>query len=292
MIFVWALAAALASAVGWVLQYRGAREEPSAGSLSPALLLRLGRKPVWLGGIAATALGTGLQAIALQQGRLTQVEPLLVASLVFALPLGALLARTPVDRRELLGVATLSLGLAVFLVIGAPAGGKAEASAAGWLVGGGSIMLAAAAMTLIGLRRHGTSRAVALAMASGFIFGVQDALTKASLGLVGHGLLAVLASWIPYAALATGVYGLLLSQDAYKAGPLAAVLPPLALGEPIAGALVGLVAFGEGLSVQGDAVVVEVLAAIAMVVGGVMLARSPLVHGDRDDLDRRCGRQP
>ncbi len=49
----------------------------------------MAKRPVWLAGIAADALGFVCQAVALAVGRLAVVQPLLVATVVFALPLGA-----------------------------------------------------------------------------------------------------------------------------------------------------------------------------------------------------------
>ena len=94
-----ALAAALLFALGTVLQQKAAstsprrRRAPGAG-----LLLRMARRPVWLAGIAADAFGFVAQAVALTIGRLAVVQPLLVTSVVFALPLGARLTGQRVGR--------------------------------------------------------------------------------------------------------------------------------------------------------------------------------------------------
>ena len=53
------------------------------------LLIRLARRPRWLAGVAADALGFAAQAAALGMGRIVTVQPLLSTSVVFALPLGA-----------------------------------------------------------------------------------------------------------------------------------------------------------------------------------------------------------
>jgi hypothetical protein len=83
-----ALAAALLFALGTVLQQKAGLEEPATGS-SSGLLIQMAKRPVWLVGIAADGLGFGCQAAALGFGRLAVVQPLLVASVVFALPLGS-----------------------------------------------------------------------------------------------------------------------------------------------------------------------------------------------------------
>ncbi len=57
------------------------------------LLVRLARRPLWIVGLFAHAVGTGLHAVALRFGALSLVQPLLVISLVFALPLRARGAR-------------------------------------------------------------------------------------------------------------------------------------------------------------------------------------------------------
>ena len=49
-------------------------------------------------------------------------------------------------------------------------------------------------------------------------------------------------SWQPYVLLITAVYGLTLAQSAYEAGSLSASLPPMAIGEPVIGILIGIVA--------------------------------------------------
>ena len=86
-----ALAAALLFALGTVLQQKAALDEPPVGS-SSGLLLRIARRPVWLAGIAADGLGFVTPAAALGTGDLAVVQPLLVTTLVFALPLGVWLA--------------------------------------------------------------------------------------------------------------------------------------------------------------------------------------------------------
>jgi drug/metabolite transporter (DMT)-like permease len=99
---VLALVAALLFALGSVLQQKAGLDAPeaSAGS-SSGLLLRVARKPVWLAGIAADALGFIGQAVALTVGRLAVVQPLLATSMVFALPLGQRLTAQRITRSDI-----------------------------------------------------------------------------------------------------------------------------------------------------------------------------------------------
>jgi drug/metabolite transporter (DMT)-like permease len=55
--------------------------------------------------------GYVFQAGALDRGRLSVIQPLLVSSVVFVLPLGYLLTRQHVSRREVWGAAAIVVGL-------------------------------------------------------------------------------------------------------------------------------------------------------------------------------------
>jgi drug/metabolite transporter (DMT)-like permease len=68
-------------------------------------------------------------------------------------------------------------------------------------------------------------------------------------------------------------------QSSYTAGPLAAGLPTMTIGEPIAGMLIGIFALGERLGTSTTALSLEVLGACVMVAGCCVLSRSPLVLG-------------
>ena len=132
---VLALVAALLFALGTVLQQRAGLEKPSDGA-GASLLLRMAKRPVWLAGIAADALGFVAQAIALAVGRLAVVQPLLVSTVVFALPLGARLTGQRVRRIDI-GAALLVVGaLIAFLTIADPSGGRDDAPIGEWLVVG------------------------------------------------------------------------------------------------------------------------------------------------------------
>src|SRR5579875_2419606 len=111
MVLVLSLVAALFFAAGYVLQYHEAHEAPERLFLSPRLLLELAKHKIWLFGIAAMVVGDGLQALALDKGSLAIVEPVLTASLLFALPLSAAWRRETLRRREWLGALAVSAGL-------------------------------------------------------------------------------------------------------------------------------------------------------------------------------------
>jgi hypothetical protein len=73
-----ALLAGFLFAIGTVLQQKGAMEESDSDALKASFIIRLLRKPVWLTGLVADALGYVAQAAALGVGKLIVVQPLLV----------------------------------------------------------------------------------------------------------------------------------------------------------------------------------------------------------------------
>lgn len=285
-----ALAAAICYAVGWVLQQREAAVEAERPSLSPALLVHLLHRPVWVIGIVAMVLGNLLQAYALAVGSLTMVEPVLVTSLLFALPLGAAWSRQHLHGREWLAACAVSVGVAALLVVGAPTDTTHYGMAVNWFIAGGATMVATAIAVSLGLRTSGTVRGALFACAAGSLFGLQDAITKALFSHVHHdGVAVILTSWQTYALIGAAIYGLLLSQDAYSAAPLPASLPPLTVGEPIVGMAVGVGVLGEHFDVTGSRGAWEILAVLVMVWGSYALASSPLVVAEqRVDAARRA----
>ena len=127
-----ALAAAFLFALGSVLQQRAGMDEPEAVE-GAGLLLRMARRPVWLAGIAADSLGFVGQAVALTIGRLAVVQPVLAASMVFALPLGRRITDQRISRNDVAAAALVTVALVAFLTIADPNGGATtRRSGSGW----------------------------------------------------------------------------------------------------------------------------------------------------------------
>jgi len=90
-----ALSAAALFAAATALQHRSAGLVTAAGTERSAGLTRFISKtlchPLWVVGTVAGIAGVALHAIALRDGPLTLVQPLLVTGVIFALPLRRLL---------------------------------------------------------------------------------------------------------------------------------------------------------------------------------------------------------
>ena len=128
-----ALVAALLFAVAATLQQKGALTL----GLSPDSLrsfAKLAASKWWLVGSIALLVGYVVQAIALDHGRLAIIQPLLVTTVVFALPLGYFLTAQEVGLRQIVGAAVVVLGLAMYAIFGDPAGGNENAPNDEWAI--------------------------------------------------------------------------------------------------------------------------------------------------------------
>ena len=115
-----ALASALAFAVAIVAQQRAAERVPDEHARSGRLIAHLFRSRQWIAGTVSNTLGYCLQASALAYGSLLIVQPILVTSLLFAMPLEARLARARPPRSQWAWAVALAAGLAIFVTTGNP----------------------------------------------------------------------------------------------------------------------------------------------------------------------------
>ena len=277
---VLALAAGLSYAVAAVLQQSVAAQQPPELSLSPRLIVELAKRPIWLLGIVVDIGAYVFEAAALGFGSVVVVAPLLVSGLLFAIPLATVGTGQPVTRREMIPAVMVTAGLAAFVVVGEPSGGGSSASGLAWAVAGGVVAILAGTALLLG-RRPGTPpnhRALMYGLATGVLYGLTAVLTKATVDLVGDGVLQVLGDWQLYALLTVSIAALILNQSAFQAGHVGASLPVIAVANPVVSCTLGVVLFGETLGAQQPVeLVVTVAAIVLMALGTIGLARSPLV---------------
>jgi drug/metabolite transporter (DMT)-like permease len=269
-----ALLAAALFAVGAAVQQRAAATVPDDRARGLGLLVALARRPSWWAGTSADVAGYVAQAAALGLGSLLLVQPLLVTSLLFALPLGARWAGRRLTRADWTWSVLLALALALFVATGEPTAGVDRAGAGAWapvaLVLGVLLGACLAGAAL----RPGTTRALLLAVATGVLYGVAAALTKGVVTLLAEGPWTVLTSGETYGLAVALAAGTLLQQAAFRAGDLAASLPAVTVGEPVVGVLIGVAVLHEQLRAGGaERALVGGLVAV-MVVATVALARS------------------
>lgn len=271
MDIVLALVAALLFALGTVLQQKAGLEEGTDGA-SSSLLLRMARRPVWVAGIAADALGFVAQAAALTIGRLAVVQPLLVSAVVFALPLGARLTGQRIRKIDVAAAVLVTGALIVFLTVANPSGGRDDAPVGEWLIAGGVCGALCVPLVLLARRMSPAHKAALLGTAAGILFALSAALTKAVTDQLGDGVLELITSWQVYALIAVGYVSLTLSQLALSTGALAPAVSTSMAFDPIVSVVLGVTLFAESIHEDALGVVVTMLALAAALAGMVILA--------------------
>jgi drug/metabolite transporter (DMT)-like permease len=268
-----ALGASVCFAGGNAAQHYDVDRCRGSSGVRLGVLARLAARPVWWLGSAAGLAGVVLQVLALASGSLVVVQPLLVTSLLFALPAAALLRRRRVSQADC-GWALLLVGsLALFLLAARPGGhtGPIHAGRLGIaVVVLGALCLVVVALAASGHLRH---RAAWWGAAAGAGLGLSSALGKYCLLLVPFGVVGVVRGWPLWVLLGVVAASVLLTQTAFQAGPLAASLPPLTMLDPLAAVCLGVVGLSESVASSPPAIAGQVVAGLAMTVAVVQLAR-------------------
>ncbi|MBV9728056.1 MAG: DMT family transporter [Pseudonocardiales bacterium] len=249
-------------------------------------------KPVWLAGIVAMVSGQVLGALALGggDGNVSLVEPLLTTNLLFALALARLLSAQQLAWREWGGALLLVAGVAAFIIAAQPGSGIGLLDQPRHWIFVGVIAAIVAATVSLARNTAGAARASLLATGAGLLFGMQDGFTRGAMLALDGGPLRLLESWLPYAVLAAAVVGLLLAQSAFEAAPLRVSLPAITAAEPLVGIAYGISVFGERVRTAPVWLTLEAAGLIAMIVGVVLLTRSPLLAPHRPGQHLRVPR--
>jgi drug/metabolite transporter (DMT)-like permease len=245
------LVAAVLLGIGFVLQQYAAEQEPESRFLSLRIITDLLRKPRWLFGIGCMIGGYGLSAWSIGHLELTLVEPLLTTYLVFALVLAVPMAKQSVRWTEVGGALVLCAGVTLLSVSRSTKPiGLSFGSFSHWYV---AAIIAGIAFLAVqtGHRRRGNMRATLTGLSAGLVFGIQDALTRQTLQILGrHPFSHLFTVWPPYCLVGAGIVGIWLMQNAFSSGPLHSSLPTIAAGEPVAGIALGIVVFGDRIQIS------------------------------------------
>lgn len=274
MIILFALLAALSNAVNEATQHVASIAAPSRSS-GWQLVVYLFRNPLWLLGWAALIAAFVFQALALSQGQISVVQPLLATELVFMLLLRRVWIHQSI-RPITWAAATLTcVGLAVFLAAGQPGGGQSTPTSSHWFAAGLACCAAAAVLAVLArwgspsLRAalYGSSSAVMWALVATFIKATTDTLTQ-------FGVAGMFAHWPVYALAAGSVAALFLMQAALHVGPLRASQPFIVIIDPIVSIALSVWLFAEHFAADGAALAIAAIGFAVMCAGVVLLTQT------------------
>jgi drug/metabolite transporter (DMT)-like permease len=282
MASVLALIAAFCFALAAALQQKGALNLPEISLRRPSSLMRLAGQTMWLVGTLALLIGYVFQAAALDRGRLAIIQPLLVTTVVFALPLGYFLTSQHVGRRELIGAAVIVFGLALFAFFGDPAGGRENAPGDEWALAILVLGAVCAVLLLFGGRGGLTMKAAVYGTVAGILFGLSAALTKPTMEFLHAGLDELLSHWEPYALAVAGVLGFVLQQVSLGTGRLAPSVATVSVANPVVGILLGTILLEERLSRPAWHIVLACVGLGLALAGAVVISLAREAGGERE----------
>jgi drug/metabolite transporter (DMT)-like permease len=269
-----ALAAAFFFALAATLQQKGALTL-GISSESGKSFLSLARSRWWLIGTGSLLVGYLLQAIALDNGKLSIIQPLLVTTVVFALPLGYYITDQQVGRRDAVGATVVVLGLALYASFGKPAAGNDNAPNDQWAIALLVIGALCAVLLVLGRRGEAARKATLFGVASGVLYGTSACLVKPTITMLGDGGVSeVLTNWEFYAMALAGILAFILQQISLSEGFLATSVATVSVANPIVSVIIGILLFNETLS---DPAWHKVIAWIGLglgLLGAIMLTKA------------------
>jgi drug/metabolite transporter (DMT)-like permease len=248
----------------------------------PQEFARLLADRVWLLGLAAQVLGVVLQAAALDRGRVAIIQPLLVTTIIWAMPLGYFLTNQTITRRHITGAGIIVVGLAVFASVGDPAGGVDNAPTSDWIAAFLVIGAVCAGLLLFGGRGSLSVKAGVYGATAGMLYGVSATLMKPVVEeLHADGLAGVLEDWELWVMALTGLVGFYIQQISLSTGRLVPSVATVSVANPVVSVLLGVLVLQERLD-QPPAwhAVLAVGGLAAALLGAIVIASA--TEGERE----------
>jgi hypothetical protein len=221
-----------------------------------------------------------LQVIALSNGPVVLVQPLLVLTLPVSLFVGALVGGSRPGRGDYVACLAILGGLSVFFtLLGTPGSGRVPAP--GELCGTLAAAVLLGALLCAAARHGGTAlRAGVYGGVAGVWFGTLGVTISAVTTQYRHeGVIGVLTDangFVPLIGLVVlGSLGIALTQVSFQVGSLAAAFPANKAADPVAAVVLGALLLHEHVPAGPAHLVVYALCLAAIVGGAVRLAAPP-----------------
>jgi drug/metabolite transporter (DMT)-like permease len=264
---VWfALSAALQQRGQFTLARKGTPVKGVAG------LFGLLAVPIWLLGTAILLLGYATQGAALDRGKLVVVQPLMVTTIVWALPLGHWLTHQHVAPRQVLGAVVVVIGLALFVLVGDPDAGVDTAQTRSLLIAA-AIIAATVVVLLLWLRTKSSPalRAAVLGICAGLLYGLSATFAKPVINDLHVSVADAAGAWQTWALLGFGFIAFVVQQLSLATGQLAPAMAAVSVANPAVSVILGIALFDERLTRPAWHVLVAFAALLAALAGAVLI---------------------
>ncbi|MFF5208622.1 DMT family transporter [Streptosporangium sp. NPDC000396] len=268
-----ALIGALGYALGAALQQFEAVSEGAS--------LKLMKRPRWwLGGVIGFT-GASLHAVALSFAPLVAVQPISVATLVFAVPLAAMLHGRRPHRAEIFGSVAVAVGLLGLMLLVPSHSVKPHMTNQEAFAFLGCVGLVVLAAHLGARKVKGSAKALLLSVGAGAVTASVSTFVR----VVGGGLegdLSRLLSWFTLAIPVLLICAVVLLQKSYEVGYFGIAYAAVQVVDPVTSILAGALLLDEAMPTGLVNVVPALLAAALLIWGTVTLGRlSPDHSGTR-----------
>ncbi|OUC92889.1 DMT family transporter [Streptosporangium minutum] len=278
-----ALVGALGYALGAALQQF---EAVSAGAS-----LKLMRRPRWwVGGVIGFA-GASMHAVALSFAPLVAVQPISVATLVFAVPLAAMLHGRRPHRAEIIGsiaVAVGLLGLMLLVPVHAVTPHMTGGEAFGFLACVGLVVLVA---HLAARKAAGSTKALLLSVGAGAVTASVSTFVRVVGGNL-NGDLRNLLSWFTVAVPVLLICAVVLLQKSYAVGYFGIAYATVQVIDPVTSILAGVLLLDEAMPTGLSNVIPAIFAAALLVWGTITLGRLSPDHSGGQTSTRETASLP
>ncbi len=274
MDIVFALLAAFCNAVNEATQHIASTASPRRSS-GWRLVIYLFRNPLWLSGWVALIGAFLFQALALHNGLISVVQPVLATELVFMLVLRRFWIHQAI-RLITWGAAVLTcVSLAVFIVMSEPRGGQPSPVSRHWLTAGLACCAVAAVLAVLARWGSPARRAALYAAAAAVMWALVATFIKATTDtLTQFGVAGMFTHWPVYALALGSAAALILQQAALHVGPLRVSQPFLVIVDPIVSIALSVWLFGEHFTSDAAVLAVAAVAFAVMCAGVVLLTQT------------------
>lgn len=274
MPIVYALLAAFANALNMITQHKASIGDPGH-SKGWRFVRYLVTNPLWLFGWVALAAAFVFQALALHNGLISVVQPLLVTELVFALVLRRLWLHQAIRSVTWWAAALTCASLALFIAMSEPSGGNATPTSSAWVGATVATTGGAAVLALLSLRGAPPRRAALLGAATAFLWALVATYIKAMTdSLTQFGVAGLFTHWPVYALAVTGLAAELVNQAALHVGPLSMSQPFIVVVDPIVSVGLSVWIFAETFTESIPRLAFGSLAFAAMCISVLVLTRT------------------
>ncbi len=275
-----AVLAALLNASSAVIE-RLATAKPEAKRLfSHRFVYEMIKSRLFISGFVLQILGFVFQAIALKNGPLIIVMPLMTSDLIFLLLLIHWKLKIHIKLRDLFSVLLIISGLAGLFAATNPVGGRLVYNATPWIILVSIVTPMVIVLAFIIRKLESANlRALLAGFAAAISYAMNAVFLKLSLNLLNrHGWSVMLTRWPIYALIISGLISVYLMLNAYGSGPLAISQTIMEVFEPAIAVTIGILIFGDSYKTSFGALAVALLFSLLLVGGIVGLGSSPRIQ--------------